>query len=130
MEHWCNKVLKLIKTSLVKFEYFFSNTLNDRNRISKLLSLNCAGWNPVKLCKNKQYSYIFKMNEKNEWNFKKEGENFYKKSLMKDSFKELYFFISPGLKYLGMNTKAKRRHYLQYINWLHSNTTIEKCTQS
>ena len=27
--------------------------------------MNCTGWNPVKLCKFKQYQYIIKMKEKN-----------------------------------------------------------------
>ena len=30
--------------------------------------------------------------------------NYYKNSGMKDPFRELSFFISPGLKYLGMNS--------------------------
>ena len=33
----------------------------------------------------------------------REKMNYFKNFGMKDPFKELSFFISPGLKYLGMN---------------------------
>ena len=47
---------------------------------------------------------------------KRRIKNYYKISSMKDSFKELSSFISPGLNYLVVNAKAKRRHFFQYIN--------------
>ena len=39
----------------------------------------------------------------------REKMNYYKNSGMKDPFKELSFFISPGLKYMKM-----RKQYFQY----------------
>ena len=50
--------------------------------------------------------------------------NYYKNSGMKDPFKELSFFISPGLKYLGMNYENEGIIF-NMIYWLHSNTTIQ-----
>ena len=46
--------------------FFIQIHKKDENSISKLLSMNCTGWNPVKLFKYKQYIiYIIKMKEKN-----------------------------------------------------------------
>ena len=44
--------------------------------------MNCAGWNPVKLCKYEQYLYIIKMKEKklNETEKLREKMNYYKRS--------------------------------------------------
>ena len=64
--------------------------------------MNCASWNPVNLYKHKKYN----QNERkklNEVENLREKMNYYKNSNMNDPFKELSFFISPGLKYLGMN---------------------------
>ena len=74
--------------------------------------MNCTGWNLVKLFKCKQLPYIYSKFTKKL----NEMEKFRKKiNYYKSPFNELYFFISPGLKYLGMNEhekrKAKRRHY-------------------
>ena len=44
--------------------FFIQIHKKDENIISNLLSMNCAGWNPVKLCKYKQYPYIIKMKGK------------------------------------------------------------------
>ena len=55
--------------------FFIQIHKKDKNIISKLLSMNFAGWNPVKPCNYKQYPYLIKMKEKNEWNWKIEGEN-------------------------------------------------------
>ena len=58
--------------------------------------------------------------------------NYYKNSGIKDPFKELSFFISSALKYLGMNlwkyeSKTKALFsILVIINWLHRNAT--RCT--
>ena len=82
---------------MLKFEFFLLKcTKKDKNRISKLLSMNCAGQNPNKLCRYKQYSYIIKM-KKNKWNEivkLREKMNYYTISGMKDLLKELSFFIS------------------------------------
>ena len=68
MEHLCNKALKLKKKPHANGWnlniYFIKIHKKNENIISKLLSRNCAGWNPVKRCRYKQHPYIIKMKER------------------------------------------------------------------
>ena len=50
MQHWCNN-----KSIRIKKQKHHEWSLNIS--YSKLLSKNCAGWNPIKLHKYKQYPY-------------------------------------------------------------------------
>ena len=63
----------------------------------------------------------------------REKMNYYKNVGMIDPFKELSFFISPGLKYLDMKFMNMRKQnegiIFIIINWLHSNTSIKVYTQ-
>ena len=65
-----NKKPKLHEWSLNKF---YSNKQKRWKRIPKLLSMNCAGWNPIKLWKYKQYLILLKWKEEIEWNRKIDG---------------------------------------------------------
>ena len=67
IKHW-NKKQKPREWSLNKFK-------KAKKEFSKLLSRNCAGWNPIKLGKYKQYPYIIKMKESNWMILKIQGEN-------------------------------------------------------
>ena len=69
--------------------------MNTQKTPNNLLSMNCAGWNPMKLYKYKQYPYKIKMKEMNEIEKLMENMNHYKNSGIKDPFKELSFPISP-----------------------------------
>ena len=112
MEHLCNKALKLNKNKNLMpmggiWIYILLKYTKNENIISKLLSRNCAGWNPVKRCRYKQHPYIIKMKERKkeiERNWNIEGENgIITKNLAWKILLELSFFISPGLKYFGRN---------------------------
>ena len=80
---------------------------NDKKQFSKLLSTNCAGWNPKKLYKYKQCHFIIKMKERNwiklKFNFFLSFWNESLQNLWNESpFKELFFLISTWLNYLGI----------------------------
>ena len=98
---------------------------------SKFLFMNCAGWNPIKLYKYKQYPYKkSKWKSEIEWNWNIDGKN---ESLQIVSFKELSsFLISPGLNHFGINLwKCKNKTkalYFNTVNWLHSDTSITMYT--
>ena len=60
----------------------------------------------------------------------REKMNYYKTSGIKDPFKNLSFFISPGLKYLGMKMRKQNAGInFNTINWLLSNTSIKMYTK-
>ena len=79
----------------------YSNTQKGEKWISKLLSMNCAGWNPIK-------ENISNIQMLSNWNTEIEKytekicDYMYKNSGLKVPLKELSFFISLGHKYLGI----------------------------
>ena len=84
--------------------------------------MNCASWNPVKLCKYKQYSCIINMKKKIEK--MREKMNYYKKILLK-SYLSWFHLDSNILAWIYENAKAKWRHYFQYDKFV--KTLVYRC---
>ena len=105
---------------------FYSNTQKDKNRISNLLSMNCAGWNPIKLWKYKQFPYVIKTKKRNWmilkiWGRKWMITKFLVWKILLKSYHSLFHLDSNILASIYENAKAKWRHYFQYPKLIHRN---------
>ena len=102
--------------------WIFLIQLHQKNkRISKLLSMNCAGLNPVKLYKYKQYPYIIKMKEKNWMKLKNWGRKWIITTILVwkillRSYLSLFHLNSNFMKMRKQNEDI----ILNIINWFHS----------